>query len=52
MLLALTQPCRGADLADNNKIFIPEGVKFTPVHLSKQSRPTHHGISFFLSKIQ
>ena len=40
MLLALTQPCRGADLAEldiNYRSFVPEGVKFTPVHLSKQS---------------
>jgi len=51
--LALTWPCRGADLAEldlKNRSFIPKGVKFTPVHLSKQSRPTYHGVSFFFPK--
>ena len=40
MLLALTRPCRGADLAAldlTNRKYIPEGVVFSPSHLSKQS---------------
>ena len=50
MLLALTRPCRGADLAAldlDHRVFTPEGVVFQPVHLSKQSRPTHHSVEFF-----
>ena len=50
MMLALTRPCRGADLAAldlNNRRYIPEGVVFSPSHLSKQSRPAHHGVEFF-----
>ena len=49
MLLALTRPCRGADLAEldlNHRFFVPEGVVFTPVHLSKQSRPSHSNVRF------
>ena len=47
MLLALTRPCRGADLAAldlTNRKYIPEGVVFSPSHLS---RPSHHGVEFF-----
>ena len=50
MLLALTRPCRGANLAAldlTNRKYIPEGVVFSPSHLSKQSRSSHHGIEFF-----
>ena len=50
MLLALTRPCRGSDLAEldlSNRSYVPEGVVFQPSHLSKQSRPSHHNISFF-----
>ena len=40
MLFTLTRPCQGADLAEldvnNNRSFVPKGVKFTPVHLSIQ----------------
>ena len=53
MLLALTCPCRGADLAEldfNNSSYVLEGVVFQPSHLSKQSRPSHHNISFFFPK--
>ena len=50
MLLVLTRPCRGADLAAldvNQRWYVPEGVVFLPSHLSKQSRPSHHGVEFF-----
>ena len=50
MLLALTRPCRGADLAAlelTNTKYIPEDVVFSPSHLSKQSTPSHHGVEFF-----
>ena len=50
MLLALTRLCRGADLAAlelTNRKYIPEGVVFSPSHLSKQSRPSHRGVEFF-----
>ena len=50
MLLALTRPCRGEDLAAlelSNRKYIPEGAVFSPSHLSKQSRPSHHGVEFF-----
>ena len=50
ILFALTPLCQGAGLAEldlNNRSFIPEGVKFTLVHLSKQSRPSHHSVNFF-----
>ena len=50
MLLALTRPCRGADLAAldvNQRQYVPEGVVILPSHLSKQSRPSHHGVEFF-----
>ena len=53
MLLALTRPCRGADLAEldlNNRSYVPEGVVFQPSHLSKQSRPSHNNISFFFPR--
>ena len=53
MLLALTRPCRGADLAEldlSNRSYVPEGVVFQPCHLSKQSRPSHHSISFFFPR--
>ena len=49
MLLALTRPCRGADLAAlelTNRKYIPEGVVFSPSRLSKQSIPSHHGVEF------
>ena len=49
MLLVLTRPCRGADLAAldlRNRSYVPEGVVFQPYHLSKQSRPSHDGTSF------
>ena len=55
MLLALTRPCRGADLAEldlSNRSYIPEGVVFDPHHLSKQSRPSHHSVSFFFPKFE
>jgi len=50
MLLALTCPCRPADLAEldlNHRPFLPEGVLFTSVHLSKQSQPSHNSKKFF-----
>jgi len=50
LLLALTRPGRGADLAEldlNHRSFVPEGVVFTPVHLSKQSYPSHSNVKFF-----
>ena len=37
-LLALTRPCRGADLAEldlSSRSYVPEGVVFQPSHLSK-----------------
>ena len=36
MLLELTRPCRGADLAelDFGNRYVPEGVDFHPCHLS------------------
>ena len=55
MLLALTRPCRGADLAEldlSNRSYIPEGVVFHPHHLAKQSRPSHHSVSFFFPKFE
>ena len=55
MLLALTCPCRGADLAEldfNNRSYVLEEVMFQPSHLSKQSRPSHHNISFFFPKFE
>ena len=55
MLFALTRPCQGADLAEldlNNRFFVPEEVKFTPVHLLKQFRPSHHSVSFFFPTFQ
>ena len=39
MLLALTHPCRGTDLAVldlNNRLYFPEEVVFQPSYLSKQ----------------
>ena len=51
MLLVLTHPCRGADLAAldlRSRSYVPEGVVFQSGNLSKQSRPSHHGTSFFL----
>ena len=50
MLLVLTRPYRGADLAAldvNQRQYVPEGVVFLSSHLSKQSRPSHHGVEFF-----
>lgn len=50
MLLVLTRPCRGADLAPLDlkyRSYIPEGVTFRPADLSKQSRPSHHCVEFF-----
>ena len=50
MLFALTHPYRGSDLAAldlNSRSFCPEGVMFTPSHLSKQSRPSGSGVEFF-----
>ena len=50
MLLALTRPCRGIDLAAlelTNRKYIPKGVVCSPSHLSKQSRPSHHRVEFF-----
>ena len=55
MLLALTRSCRGADLAEldlNHRSFLPEGVQFTPVHLSKQSRPSHNRVEFFFPEFK
>ena len=55
MLLVLTRPCRGADLAAldlNHRSFVPEGVVFRPTHLSKQSRPSHHGVEFFFPQFK
>jgi len=55
MLLALTRPCRGSDLAEldlNARSYVPEGVVFQPSHLSKQSRPSHHNISFFFPRFK
>ena len=55
MLLALTCPCRGADLAGldlSNRSYVPEGVVFQPSDLSKQSRLSHHNISFFFPRFK
>ena len=55
MLLVLTRPCRGADLAAldlRNRSYVPEGVVFQSCHLSKQSRPSHHGTSFFFPSFE
>ena len=55
MLLALTRPCRGADLAEldlSKRLYVPEGVVFQPSHLSKQSRPSHYHISFFFPQFK
>ena len=55
MLLALTRPCRGADLAEldlRNRSYVQEGVVFQPSHLSKQSRPSHHNVKFFFPKYE
>ena len=55
MLLVLTRPCRGADLAAldlSNRSYVPEGVVFQSGHLSKQSRPSHHGTSFFFPSFE
>ena len=52
MLLALTHPCRGADLAEldlSSRCYIPEEVVFQPCHLSKQSYPSHHNVVFFFA---
>ena len=52
MLFALTRPCRSADLAAldlSTRAYCPEGVVFTPIHLSKQSRPSHCNVVFFPS---
>ena len=40
MLMALARPCRGADLAAldlNSRSYVPEGVAFKSIHLSKES---------------
>ena len=53
LLLVLTRPCRGADLAAldfRNRSYVPEGVVFQSCHLSKQSRPLHHGTSLVLKR--
>ena len=52
MLLVLTRPCRGADLAAldlKHRSYVPKGVTvvFKPTHLSKQSRPAYHSVEFF-----
>ena len=50
MLLALTRPCRSADLTNLNsrfKQFSPEGVTFHPTKLAKQSRPSKSLAEFF-----
>ena len=50
MLLALTCPCRGADLATldlNNRLYVPEAMVFQPSHLSKQSRLSQINVAFF-----
>lgn len=55
MLLVLTRPCRGTDLAAldlNHRSYVPEGVVFKPTHLSKQSRPAHHSVEFFFPKFK
>ena len=55
MLLALTHPCRGADLAEldlRNRSYVQKGVVFQPSHLSKQSCPSHHNINFFFPKYE
>ena len=55
MLLVLTRPCRDADLAAldlRNRSYVPEGVAFQSCHLSKQSRPSHHGTSFFFPSFE
>ena len=55
MLLALTRPCRGADLAELDlsiRSYIPEEVVFHPNHLSKRLHPSHHSVSFFFPKFE
>ena len=55
MLLVLTRPCRGADLAAldlRNRSYVPEEVVFQSCHLSKQSRPSHQGTSFFFPSFE
>ena len=55
MFLVFTHPCRGADLAAldfRNRSYVPEGVVFQSCHLSKQSRPSHHGTSFFFPSFE
>ena len=56
MLLASTHPCRGADLSEldlkTGPTYVQEGVVFQPSHLSKQSRPSYHNISFFFPKFE
>ena len=50
MLMALTRPCRSADLSNLNpmfKQFSPEGVTFHPTKLAKQSRPSKPLTEFF-----
>jgi len=52
MLLALTCPCRGTDLAEldlNYRLFLPEGC-YLP--LSKQSQPSHNSVNFFFPAIK
>jgi len=55
MLLALTRPCMGSDLVEldlNARSYVPEGLIFQPSHLSKQSCPSHHSISFFFPRFK
>ena len=55
MLLVLTRPCRGADLAAldlNHRSYVPEGVVLKAYHMSKQSRPARHGVEFFCPTIK
>ena len=50
MLLALTRPSRSADLANLNiryRRFLPEGVTFQPVALTKQAKQNRQRAEFF-----
>ena len=50
MLLALTRPSHSADLSRldiRSRTYRSDGVVFRPVHLSKQSRPSHPMADFF-----
>ena len=54
MLLALTRPSRSADLSRldiRSRTCRSDGVVLRPVHLSKQSRPSHPIADFFFPSL-